>query len=151
LRTKRRTHATQPHRAYMTTTPGNSRRYISHSHAHHIYISITSNPQYLLVHPSASSILVTQSHNMSSTQYSAPIQNGHVSTLPDDEHSLAIYARTMHQHTKKQMDAASRAARRRSHQDRAITWSRKVNDAAMRGGVPERGPSRLRWWWGVRG
>jgi hypothetical protein len=51
---------------------------------------------------------------MSSSTY---LENSQLSTQEYDVNgqvSLSAYSRTMHQHTKKQMEAASRSARRRS-------------------------------------
>ncbi|KAE9364569.1 hypothetical protein N431DRAFT_431423 [Stipitochalara longipes BDJ] len=51
---------------------------------------------------------------MSSSTY---LQNPQLSTPEydmDGQFSLSAYSRTMHQHTKKQMEAASRSARRRT-------------------------------------
>ncbi|KAH8762263.1 hypothetical protein BGZ57DRAFT_904191 [Hyaloscypha finlandica] len=45
----------------------------------------------------------------------------------DGQFSLSAYARTMHQHTKKQMEAASRSARRRTANETGTNVHGRLN------------------------
>ena len=56
----------------------------------------------------------TQSTYLHQTPQPSPQDYAHDHDLSDGNFSLSAYTRTMHQHTKKQMEAASRSARRRT-------------------------------------
>jgi len=51
---------------------------------------------------------------------SSPLSNPQAYTSSDDEFSLESYKQKMLQHTKKQMEAASRAARRKANNDKEL-------------------------------
>jgi len=56
----------------------------------------------------------TQSTYLHQTPQPSPQDYAHDLSPSDGQFSLSAYTRTMHQHTKKQMEAASRSARRRT-------------------------------------